>query len=365
MTASPQLAAGHITDSAQTWLVQSSGTAQARLSAHAGQEPPPQSTSVSSPFIWLSSHDGAAHTLLMQLLISQSLFCAHAAASPQGLQIMPPQSMSDSSWLSRPSSQVGAGSVEDPVSSTCAVDELSVVVVASVVVPAVASVVPLVVVVPAVVVVAWGPVVGSPVVGSPVVGVVGFGVVVGVEPVVASPLVVPVEPPVVVEPSSPHPWATSRLTIRLALRRKIFWCMFMSLPWPQIYAKTRASSSLTTAPTHPWARKPDLHLRASARVMTGAPTAATADADAPSWTDSVHRGHPQARSGGLRCRGLAPSVHLRSRSAMPLTYPMGQAADASAACRISVHPASWRERTGINPGRRAGPEAAWRDGCGD
>jgi hypothetical protein len=77
---------------------------------------PPQSTSVSVPFLTVSVGLGAAHTLLAHTKLAQSLATAQPLLGPQGVALLPPQSMSVSSPFLTPS--LGAGSTHLPKSQT-------------------------------------------------------------------------------------------------------------------------------------------------------------------------------------------------------------------------------------------------------
>jgi hypothetical protein len=90
-------------------LMQSAPTAHAKPLAHALQ-PPPQSTSVSEPFLILSSQVPArrAHTPLEHLLLLQSLSSRQRRSLSHALRQLPPQSTSLSLPLRWPSSQLAA-----------------------------------------------------------------------------------------------------------------------------------------------------------------------------------------------------------------------------------------------------------------
>ena len=68
--------------------------AQPPWGGQAGQAPPPQSTSVSLPFIMWSVHDGTSHTPPVQVPLEQSVATRQLLPSPQGPQAGPPQSTS-------------------------------------------------------------------------------------------------------------------------------------------------------------------------------------------------------------------------------------------------------------------------------
>jgi len=75
--------------------------------AHPGQVPPPQSTSVSVPFLTKSVHVEALHTLVMQTPEMQSEAIRQLLVSVHLAHELPPQSMalSDPFWM--PSAHVG------------------------------------------------------------------------------------------------------------------------------------------------------------------------------------------------------------------------------------------------------------------
>ena len=85
--------------------------------AHFGQALPPQSTSVSPPFLTVSSQASAAHTRTerapsfwsMHTPLTQSEGTRHDFRSAHFEHVGPPQSMSASAWFFRRSSQVGWG----------------------------------------------------------------------------------------------------------------------------------------------------------------------------------------------------------------------------------------------------------------
>jgi hypothetical protein len=78
-----------------TPLVQSVTTKQTLLSAHLLQVPPPQSTSVSLPFLTVSLQVAATHLLAVHTPLWQSLPSVHAPLVVQRLQLeLPPQSTS-------------------------------------------------------------------------------------------------------------------------------------------------------------------------------------------------------------------------------------------------------------------------------
>src|SRR5689334_12061150 len=89
----------------QTLLVQSPPPTHILLSAHFGHIPPPQSTSVSLPFLSMSLHDDAWHTLFEQTPVWQSLGIEQARPFAHLAQ-MPPQSTSVSMPFFTPSMQL-------------------------------------------------------------------------------------------------------------------------------------------------------------------------------------------------------------------------------------------------------------------
>jgi len=98
--------------SSQTPLVQSESTKQVLWLGQAGQLEP-QSTSVSPPFMMVSSQAGAAQWWSVQTPLWQSLEESHFPPSPQGPQ-EPPQSTSVSSPLRVASLQLAAAQTPSP-----------------------------------------------------------------------------------------------------------------------------------------------------------------------------------------------------------------------------------------------------------
>jgi hypothetical protein len=96
----------------QTPLAQSPPVAHPLPSAHRlpGAQVPPQSTSVSLPFLSASPHDGAAHTFVPagQTRLLQSPATAQTLPSAHSGQLAPPQSMSVSVPFLMPSVQLAA-----------------------------------------------------------------------------------------------------------------------------------------------------------------------------------------------------------------------------------------------------------------
>src|SRR5687768_6949044 len=89
-------------------LVQSELTAQSLSFAHAGQVPPPQSTSVSAPFLSTSMQLGVEQTRDgLQLALTQSPSTAHAWPLMQSGQLGPPQSTPVSVPFLKVSVQIG------------------------------------------------------------------------------------------------------------------------------------------------------------------------------------------------------------------------------------------------------------------
>ena len=68
---------------------------------------PPQSASVSLPFLTASEQLAATQTLAVQTWLSQSLPPVHFLPVTQGEHADPPQSTSDSSWFKTLSLQLG------------------------------------------------------------------------------------------------------------------------------------------------------------------------------------------------------------------------------------------------------------------
>src|SRR5439155_23487375 len=78
------------------------------------QAVPPQSTSVSLPFLMRSPHIVIRHLSCWQKVLLQSPLTLHALPSAQPPQLGPPQSVSDSLWFLRPSLHVAAWQVPVP-----------------------------------------------------------------------------------------------------------------------------------------------------------------------------------------------------------------------------------------------------------
>jgi hypothetical protein len=91
----------------QTPLEQSLDAEHALPSLQALHAPPPQSMSVSLPFLTVSLHLGAWQTKPVQTRVEQSLFWEHAVPSAQALHVGPPQSTPVSLPFRIPSRQVG------------------------------------------------------------------------------------------------------------------------------------------------------------------------------------------------------------------------------------------------------------------
>ncbi len=79
---------------AQLPPAQSLSTLQAWPGEQVGQALPPQSLSVSAPFLILSEHVGCEQVPLAQTPLSQSVACTHLSPGVQGEQPPPPQSTS-------------------------------------------------------------------------------------------------------------------------------------------------------------------------------------------------------------------------------------------------------------------------------
>jgi hypothetical protein len=91
----------------QTPLAQSVAIAHAFVSEHSGQEPPPQSTSVSAPFFTMSWQLGAWQMPPVHTPWLQSVPVAHVLPSGQAWGHPPPQSMPASIPFLAPSLHVG------------------------------------------------------------------------------------------------------------------------------------------------------------------------------------------------------------------------------------------------------------------
>jgi hypothetical protein len=91
-----------------TPLSQSPPTAHFSPVAQSSQFGPPQSTSVSAPFFWPSAQFGAAQRFALQTLLAQSVGAPQDLPAPQPGQVAPPQSESLSSWFFTPSVHDGA-----------------------------------------------------------------------------------------------------------------------------------------------------------------------------------------------------------------------------------------------------------------
>jgi hypothetical protein len=91
--------------SLQTLLWQSDGIEQAAVGAQAGQLSPPQSTSVSPPFITPSVQLGVAHVVPRQTPLAQSVFTRQASPDGHGAH-EPPQSVAVSRPFLMPSAQL-------------------------------------------------------------------------------------------------------------------------------------------------------------------------------------------------------------------------------------------------------------------
>src|SRR5689334_17699859 len=78
-----------LTPSVQTPFEQSAPTVQTLLSAHLLQVPPPQSTSVSAPFFMPSRQVPGTHLFAWQLAFVQSLFSRHSTQLALPSQTLP------------------------------------------------------------------------------------------------------------------------------------------------------------------------------------------------------------------------------------------------------------------------------------
>jgi hypothetical protein len=96
LTPSAQVGAWHVlvVVPVHTPLAQSLPTRQTLADAQVGQVPPPQSTSVSAPFFTTSAQVGVWHTLPVHLPLWQSPLTAQALPLAQSDVQLPPQSMS-------------------------------------------------------------------------------------------------------------------------------------------------------------------------------------------------------------------------------------------------------------------------------
>jgi hypothetical protein len=92
----------------QSPLVQSEFTLHPPVTAQGEQLGPPQSMSVSLPFLMRSSQRGTAQTLLVHRPLTQSRSAAQPALLGQGAQLGPPQSTSVSPLFELPSKHEGA-----------------------------------------------------------------------------------------------------------------------------------------------------------------------------------------------------------------------------------------------------------------
>jgi hypothetical protein len=92
----------------QTPLRQSVGSRQTFLSAHFGQVPPPQSTSVSPIFVTPSLQDAGEQVPFVQTPYKQSVPVLHLRVLPHFGHVPPPQSTSVSTPFCTPSVHSGA-----------------------------------------------------------------------------------------------------------------------------------------------------------------------------------------------------------------------------------------------------------------
>jgi hypothetical protein len=100
----------------QTLLIQSPATLHVLPVPQSPHVPPPQSTSVSAPFLTTSEHVGAWQVTL-QTPLEQSFGAPHVLPVPHRAQpgdgVGPPQSMSLSPWFFAPSAHVGVVQASD------------------------------------------------------------------------------------------------------------------------------------------------------------------------------------------------------------------------------------------------------------
>jgi hypothetical protein len=115
-------------------VVQSEATAQASPTAHGGQVPPPQSTSVSFPFFFESMQVGSLQTLPRQLLLLQSPSVRQFFRSAQVGQVPPPQSTSVSFPFFIPSVQLDPPELDEELAAVL-LDEEALVLLLDVLVP--------------------------------------------------------------------------------------------------------------------------------------------------------------------------------------------------------------------------------------
>ena len=110
-TTGAALHTGGVLVMSQSLLVQSAATLQALVSAHLVVQEPPQSMSVSSPFLTLSVQLALVQVSLVasHTRLTQSVLILHALSSPQAGQVPPPQSTSVSLPFFLLSLQVGLG----------------------------------------------------------------------------------------------------------------------------------------------------------------------------------------------------------------------------------------------------------------
>jgi hypothetical protein len=118
LTVSMHVGVRHVT--LQTPLTQSAATRHVLLATHLGHTVPPQSTSVSAPFLCVSAQVAVVQVLVVgeQKLVLQSAATAHPWPDPQFVEHVPPQSRSVSTPFLTPSVHVGAAQrlfTHDPV----------------------------------------------------------------------------------------------------------------------------------------------------------------------------------------------------------------------------------------------------------
>jgi len=103
-----------------TELAQSAATAQPLVSAHLPAQVPPQSTSVSVPFFTVSVQVAAPQMLAAHIELAQSAATAQPLVSAHLLAQVPPQSISVSVPFLKPSAHVGSTQTLAPLQSRAA-----------------------------------------------------------------------------------------------------------------------------------------------------------------------------------------------------------------------------------------------------
>jgi hypothetical protein len=109
----------------QTWLTQSVSTMQTFPVEHGLQTGPPQSTSVSVPFLSPSRQLDASQTPATQSSLVQSVSTAHFWAVAHGAQTPPPQSTSVSVPFWMPSVHEDPAAWQMPATQSALVQSLS------------------------------------------------------------------------------------------------------------------------------------------------------------------------------------------------------------------------------------------------